>query len=378
MVFSGISASADQCTCNKEVIGQRKSIDYKTRPYSQAAAVDTKRGNYFLLQSDSALEAIILNSSGSKILTITISAEPARSSYAFDFSVIYNADHDRYFVVWNAPDPSGGNQFVIYGQFVDASTGKLLRARLNLAKGKFAGVRLIANRVNKQYILAYQTRNQQNNPTFWLRRLAADGGLIGSPVNFGIHAESFSIQQDPATNRFLLAWTDQYTYFLVFTKELERVSSKKRIVAMDPHAVYSARRKSFVLFFIGFGDQNRLQYQEIDAKGEFSGATGKLFRLAKIFGTRTNPDSNGFLVLYPRFTGPNPDLLFARIREDFSVEENTVPFACSTLYRVSAILLSNPVNSEFLAIWYGDEQQFEYNSKTYFQRIRFTQTGTCN
>jgi hypothetical protein len=378
LLLADSSHAEQRCACKKEVVG-RQLLLTDTLP---STAVDSKRGYYFLVQSAVNLNGTIRDSTGSQLARIIISAEPARSSYTFDFSVAYDPIKDQYLVAWIAPDPTGAFHFPIRGQFVDAATGHLRGSPIEIRTGLFErvkliynnGVKLIYNKINKQYILGYETISGNNNkPTFLFQRLASNGHLIGTQVNLGIHAEDVSMQQDTIKNRFLIAWEGRYLFFQVVNSKLEPVAAKKKVIeGIDPHVLYSLKRKSFVLFWIAPSDRARIYSQLIDANGEFASKMIPLFSASKIFDVKVNAATHGFLIFYPLY-----NLHLARIDDDFSVEEKGILLECEHLYSASGYLISNNISSEFAAIWSGRTQQFDGTSKTLFQRIRRVQTGAC-
>jgi len=371
------------CLCKKEVAGPQVNLGTEDFTITPSAVVDEKRGNYFLVQSHQTLNGTILSSIGSVLTTTVISSEPARGPIPQYFSVAYDSSKDRYLVVWIAPDPSGGRSFPIHGQFVDAETGNPQGPRLEFKKGKeITKVQLLYNRINKQYLLGYEVADPFRS-TFFLQRTFSNGHAIGSPTNLKIHASNVSIKQDPLKNRFLIAFWNETNFvfnlfFQVVNAKLEPISSRKIIPSsVNQQIVYSPERKSFVLFWVSTTTGAHFQARLVAPDGEYASEIIPLFHAAQVFGVSTDSSTRGFVVLYPHYINSSPDLWFARIREDFSIEEKGIPVACENLFRPTGQLLTNPLDSEFVAIWSGKISRVSITNKSLFQRIRALPTGTC-
>jgi hypothetical protein len=251
LFFSLNAITADQCVCEKEIVGPLRRIVPITNDELPAVAVDTKIGNYFVLTHQTNFTARISDHTGKLKKIFQISSELVTSG-----DVAFSSGRNRYLVVWSSLlQSSGSEQAVVRAQFMNNS-GDAIGSTLTIVKRSHtAGAPSEIQRVNllyvaelREYLLAYtilgNSGNIQNVPTVLFQRLNENGHGIGSgsAIISGVHAEEALVRYDSSTNHYLIAWDQQGIILQSVTQALKRVG--RRLFVGDgafPNLVFSSK-----------------------------------------------------------------------------------------------------------------------------------------
>lgn len=306
---------------------------------------------------------------------ITITDAPGAQHFP---DVAYNSQDNTFLVVWEAVLEDDGDRVEIHGVICDGDSGNPVGEPIVIMEdiGDLRAPEITYNSVNNEFLVVARFEEES---LVVAQLLAGDGGLIGSPVDLGnsngptffdpaARARVVSVAHNATDNRYIVAFGGQPSAQILFPNLDLDVPIDSFGDGTNPTVAWSSVSNVYLIAWedreVRSTGAENISAQLIASDGSLIGDT--IFVRDQEFAEESprvayDPIEDEFLVVWDERIGfaegnnTLTDTIGQLISVDGTLVGDPIPIEQGTAYTLRQDVDFNPVPSDFLIVWKGDE-----------------------